>query len=69
MAGMAGHVDRARAGRLMAEAGVEALLVAAPPQEATARAWRGRSAWRTRRAVCMFSPRGSARRRRWAISA
>lgn len=30
MAGMAGHVDRARAGRLMAEAGVEALLVAAP---------------------------------------
>jgi Xaa-Pro aminopeptidase len=30
MRGMAGHVDRARAARLMAEAGVEALLVAAP---------------------------------------
>jgi len=30
MAGMAGHVDRARAARFMAEAGVEALLVAAP---------------------------------------
>ncbi len=30
MRGMAGHVDRARAYRLMAEAGVEALLVAAP---------------------------------------
>jgi hypothetical protein len=44
----------ARAGRLMAKAAVDALLVAAP---------------RTRRAVCMFSPRGSARRRRWAISA
>jgi Xaa-Pro dipeptidase len=30
MAGMAGHVDRARAGRLMAASGMEALLVAAP---------------------------------------